>query len=129
MGENYAQLSAEERGVIMLMKAEGSSSRQIAVVLSRSASTISRELRRNGHTPPTGRRGRPRLAYDATRAGARARRLRHLPRGPRKLARSSALWRRVRRMLERRWSPQQVASTLRLWYPQQPRQRVSHETI
>ena len=32
-------------------------------------------------------------------------------------------------MLARGWSPQQVAATLQLWYPQQPWQRVSHETI
>jgi len=129
MGEQYTHLSAEERGAIMAMQAQGASGRQIAMVLHRSSSTIARELCRNGHAPATGKRGRPRLPYDASRAGARARRLRHTPRQVRKLHRNSALWRRVKRMLDRFWSPQQIAAMLRHWYPQQPDNRVSHETI
>lgn len=113
----------------MAMQAQGASGRRIAVVLGRSASTIAREFRRNGHGPRTDPRGRPRLPYDATRAGIRARRLRHKSRRVRKLHRDGALWQRVKRMLGRCWSPQQVAAMLRTWYPQQPDKRVSHETI
>ena len=129
MGQQYAHLSAEERGTIMAMRVRGASGREIARVLARASSTITRELRRNGHAPRTSARGRPRLPYDATRAGERARRLRHKPRVIRKLHPRGALWRRVKQMLGRRWSPQQVAAKLRLWYPQQPDKRVSHETI
>lgn len=133
MGTNYSHLSAEERGVIMAMQANGASGRQIASVLSRAASTIARELRRNGERLPDGGQlmGRPRLipGYDATRAGERAHRLRRKPRVKRKLRRGTALWRRVRRLLERRWSPQQVAAKLRDLYPERPWLRVSHETI
>ncbi len=129
MGRHYAQLSAEERGVIMAMQAQGASGRQIATVLQRASSTITRELRRNGHGPRTDPRGRPRLPYNATCAGARARRLRCKPRVVRKLHRHGTLWRRIRRMLVRHWSPQQVAAMLRHWYPQHPDKRVSHETI
>ena len=133
MGKHYAHLSAEERGVIMAMQAQGASSRQMAVFLHRASSTIARELRRNGHHAPGAHKpmGRPRLipGYDATRAGARARRLRRKPRVARKLRFNAPLWQRVRRMLARHWSPQQVAAKLHAWYPQQPGKRVSHETI
>lgn len=49
MGQHYNHLSAEERGAIMVGKARGDSARQLAMLLGRSPSTISRELRRNGH--------------------------------------------------------------------------------
>lgn len=133
MGQQYTQLSAEERGVIMSMKVQGASGREIARVLGRASSTVVRELRRNGcRSAGQGRpMGRPRLVrgYDATQAGARARRLRHKPRTVRKLHRQSRLWRRVHGLLLRRWSPQQVARKLRDLYPDQPRLQVSHETI
>jgi transposase, IS30 family len=131
MGQIYSHLSAEERGAIMVMKAQGGSARMIAGVLCRSASTIVRELVRNGHEgPPTApRMGRPRLPYDATRAGQRARRLAHKPRRLRKLRFTTRLWRRVRRLLSRGWSPQQVSGTLKRQYPEQLAWHVSHETI
>jgi len=116
MGKHYTHLSAEERGVIMAMQAQGGSGRQIAKVLGRTSSTVVRELRRNGcHRPGTRKpMGRPRSipGYDASRAGARARCLRRKPRVARKLRCNSPLWQRVRRMLARHWSPQQVAAKL-----------------
>ncbi|MEG3193602.1 IS30 family transposase, partial [Lysobacter sp. D1-1-M9] len=132
MGQHYAHLSAEERGVIMVMNAQGASGRQISRVLDRASSTIARELRRNGHHRPGARKfGRPRLltGYDATRAGQRAARLRGQPRVVRKFRPGTALWRRVERLLQRRWSPEQVAAKLRALYPYRPWLRVSHETI
>lgn len=49
MGESFTQLSDWERTKIMVMKAEDRSLGAIARRLRRSPSTISRELRRNGH--------------------------------------------------------------------------------
>lgn len=133
MGTRYAHLSAEERGTIMAMTSYGASGRLIAATLNRSPSTITRELRRNGYRTPheRGRMGRPCPAggYDATRAGRRARRLRGQPRRLGKLHPTSALWQRVRALLQRRWSPAQVARTLRDLYPHRPARQVSHETI
>jgi IS30 family transposase len=131
MGRNYSHLSAEERGAIMVGKARGESARQIALWLGRSASTITRELARNGHREPGEHpfMGRPRLGYDAQRAGQRAGRLRRKPRRRRKLLATSRLWRRVRRLLAKGWSPQQISRTLRRQYPAQPDWHVSHETI
>jgi IS30 family transposase len=47
MGHNYTQISIEERCEIARLQAIGSSIRQIAAGLDRSASTITRELKRN----------------------------------------------------------------------------------
>ena len=131
MGQHYNHLSAEERGAIMVGKARGDSARQLALLLDRSPSTISRELARNGHREASDspRLGRPPLGYDARRAGHRARRLAHQARRPRKLHRESALWRQVRYLLARRWSPQEVSRTLRRQHPEEPAKHVSHETI
>lgn len=131
MGRHYTHLSAEERGAIMVGKARGESARQLAIWLGRSPSTIARELARNGHREPSAqpRMGRPRLAYDAQRAGQRAARLRRTPRRPRKLIPTTRLWRRVCRLLAKGWSPQQISRTLRRQYPHRPAWHVSHETI
>jgi transposase, IS30 family len=133
MGTQYAHLSAEERGAIVALQAQGASGRRIAGVLGRASSTITRELRRNGACLAGGRvlMGRPRLlpGYDATRAGERARRLRHKPRRRRKLRRDAALWTRVTGLLAVGWSPQQVARKLREAHPDEPDLHVSHETI
>lgn len=130
MGEQYQHFSAEERGVIMAMTRDARSVRDIARALGRAPSSVSRERRRNGFRPDDGQAylGRPRLGYDATRAGERARRLRHRRRG-RKLARHSALWARVRGLLELGWSPEQIAGRLKQDHPGQSVLHVSHETI
>lgn len=131
MGQSYAHLSAEERAAIMLGKARGESARSIAKTLGRAASSVTRELLRNGHREPgKTRMGRPpRFGYDATRAGERARRLAHKARRARKLARDSALWRCVRRLLAKGFSPQQISRTLARKHPDEPAWHVSHETI
>ena len=50
MPKAYKHLSAEERDILAVLKSEGHSIRQIAKVLNRSPSTVSRELKRNA--PP-----------------------------------------------------------------------------
>lgn len=123
MGKLYEHLSAEERGVIMVMRQQGCSVREVARSLRRSPSTVSRELQRNGVAACGGApTGRPRRiqGYDASTAGQRARRLRRKRRRMRKLDPQGVLWHQVRSCLERKWSPQQIAGTLGC---------VSHETI
>ena len=89
MTRTYEQLSAEDRGVIMALSSQGSSARAIARTLQRAASTVTRELRRNGFQREQEQcvMGRPRVAggYNAQRAGARARRVRRLACPARKL--------------------------------------------
>lgn len=133
MKTTYTQLGAEERGVIFAMKLRGESCREIARTLERAPSTISRELRRNGYRSEheVGSMGRPRIAggYNAVRAGARARRVRRAARPARKLDFGGPLWRKVRAMLEQRWSPEQIAAGLKREHPGQRALQASHETI
>ena len=133
MTRTYEQLSGEERGVIMAMKAEGRSARAIGGVLLRSPSTVTRELRRNGFQcdAEQSRMGRPRVAggYNARLAGVRARRVRRLARPQRKLHPDGSLWPEVRALLQRKLSPEQIAATLRRDHPAQPALQASHETL
>lgn len=133
MTTEYAHLSAEERGAIMAMKQQGCTTRLIGRTLKRAPSTVSRELLRNGWRSPSQdvRMGRPLIAegYNAVQAGKRARRVRRAARQPRKLCNGSALWCRVRGMLDQLWSPQQIAAILKRDHPGQSTLQASHETI
>lgn len=57
MGKIYEQLSIEERTMIQTQLEMGIRPSAIAIGLNRSASTLSRELRRNGWTRPKTPRG------------------------------------------------------------------------
>lgn len=117
----------------MGMKLKRCSIREIARVLNRSPSTISRELHRNGWQSDADQcvMGRPRIAggYDAQRAGKRARRVRRAACPTRKLDRHGPLWAEVRQMLVRKLSPEQIAAKLRQRHPGQTQLQASHETI
>jgi IS30 family transposase len=92
------RLSNAEREEISRGLRGGESLRRIAARLARPPSTVSREVARNGGR----RRYRAHLAED--RAFRSARRPRCA-----KLARNRPLRRTVERLLELRWSPQQIA--------------------
>jgi IS30 family transposase len=111
-------LSPGEREEISRGIAAGFSARVIAEGLGRSASTISREISRNGG----------RAAYRATRADERARVEARRPRAPR-LASDERLRATVLSRLELDWSPQQIAAWLRREHPDEPSMWLSHETI
>lgn len=104
--KQYQHLSAEERAVIMIERHGGRSTRGTAALLGRSAATISRELKRNGASGITD--------YNAT-AAAKCYRARRLGCGRRrKLRAGTALYQTVSdHLIYRRWSPQQIAATLR----------------
>lgn len=112
------RLSLSEREEIALGLARGESLRSIARRLSRSPSTMSREVAWSGS----------RGAYRATRADAEA-----VERGRRpkacKLALQPELRREVERSLQALWSPQQISARLVQSYPDDQAMRVSHETI
>lgn len=137
MSKKYRHLSAEDRGAISVLIQQATSIRSIARLLNRSPSTISRELKRNGWKPAIDGRpvmGRPRQApaYEAERAGNRARRKRHMPRRCRKLQPhqpENALWPEVRDKLALQWSPRQIAQHLKSAHPMEPNLQASHETI
>ncbi len=116
----YHHLSPEERAYIMLERERGSSLRQIARQLDRSPATLSREIRRN--STPTN--------YCATRAGKAYRRRRLRSVRPRKIENNQTLLDFVQsRLTYPKWSPEQIAATLKAHYPGQPTMHVSPETI
>ena len=111
-------LSLTEREEIFRGVAGSDSLRMVAARLGRAASTISRELARNGG------RGEYR-AHRADRAAtSRARRPK-----PSKLAENPELRIVVEDKLGDWWSPEQVAHWLRRSYPDTEKMWVSHETI
>ncbi|HEY1566674.1 MAG TPA: IS30 family transposase [Solirubrobacteraceae bacterium] len=112
------RLRYEERVEIQMRCEEGQSVRRIAGAIGRSASTVCRELARNG--------GRER--YRAQRAEARAQACARRPK-PGKLAGSPALWAEVWAWLRRRWSPEQIAATLKRDHPDDRGMQISHESI
>ena len=133
MGKRYGQLGIEERTMIQVQLERGIKPAAIALGLNRSASTLSRELRRNGWVRPKQSRGpgRPPVAggYRAQAAHKRARACTLTPRVERRLQPGGALWGRVIRYLKAGYSPEQIAGTLALVHSETPSLRVSHETI
>jgi IS30 family transposase len=113
-------LSVEERIMIADLHREGCSVRRIAECVGRDPSTISRELRRNGH-PGSG-------AYRPWAAQRRAARRRARPK-PGKIAQCAKLRDFIEQGLARRWSPEQISRRLRQEFPDRPELHVTHETI
>lgn len=111
-------LSLGEREEISRGLSTRCSLRAIARTLGRSASTISREVRRNGGAE------RYRAARSDQVAWDRALRPKLC-----KLACCPSLARKVSAKLQRKWSPEQIAGWLRRTHPGEPHNRVSHETI
>jgi transposase, IS30 family len=114
------RLTLAEREDIACYRERRLGVRQIAVMIGRSPSTVSRELRRNTSRSP--RRYRPFCAHMLARDRA-------CRKHPRKLAAGTALRAQVAAMLRAGYSPGQVAGRLRRDHPGQPELQVSHETI
>ena len=119
MRTRYTQLQPEERITLASLDQQGLSIRAMGKLLGRSASTVSRELRRN--------RGEAGYTSRAAQRACQQRRItaRPLP----KLHADGALWRVVCDLLTWGWSPQQMSATLRRMHPDDRAWHVSHETI
>ena len=115
----YQQLQPEDRVTLVSLLQQNFGVREMALGMGRSASTISRELRRNAQPAS--------YATTNVRACAQQRRTRGCP--PRKLHRDGMLFDVVRHFLSERWSPEQIALTLGAILPKRHEHRVSHETI
>ena len=111
-------LTLAEREEISRGIASGSSIREIARGLERTASTVSREVARHGG----------RLMYRASEADQRGWRSALRPK-PCRLAHHRKLRLIVAGKLIRDWSPQQISGWLKRRYPNNESMRVSHETI
>ena len=112
---SYKHLTLREREGIAVWKSRGLSLREIAEKLGRHASTLSREINRNGSP-----------AYWPSRAHERAR---HREQNGHKRYRlkSQAIRHEVEQMLTKGWSPELAAGRLRQEHPQWP--KISHEAI
>jgi len=111
-------LTLREREEISRGVVSGLSLRCIAMQLSRSPSTISREINRNGGLEDYRANQADNAAWD------RAHRAK-----PCKLALHPALKRIIAAKLKMNWSPQQIDGWLKRQYPSDENKRVSHETI
>lgn len=134
MNTKYKHLNCEERTLIQLSLERGCTMRAIALSLDRSASSISRELARNGWCDPRSQpaqAGRPVLAggYRAAIAHQRAALNRSRGRKPARLAMDCFLWSQVQKLLRQRYSPEQIAGILPRMFPDDASMRASHETI
>lgn len=117
MSKPYTHLTEEERDQLSVFKAQGRTLREIAELIGRDASTLSRELRRNA--PPIHQgyylphkaqeRADARKAVGHQRARLRDPRLRAY----------------ARRMLRRGWSPERIAGR----WQRLGKGRISHEAI
>ena len=125
MRKRYDHLSYKERVALRAWKIDGISIREMARRLGRSASTISREMRRNSYSPP----GSPhKVNYfpDNAEIKARKRRARRYRLHKRKLLKDSATRKYVEQKLRLRWSPEQIAGRMKRC---KRRVTVSHEAI
>jgi len=113
-------LGEDDRIVIADRCRAGMSVRGIAAELGRSASTISREVKRNSH-PGSG-------DYRPHAAQARADARRPRPKTG-KIAGNLELRDVVQGWLGLEWSPEQISRSLRRDYADRPEMQVSHETI
>jgi IS30 family transposase len=121
MATKYRRLSIEEREEVSRGLACGDSLRRIAASLSRSPSTVARDVR--------GQKDR-RCGYRAHAAASLARyRASRRRKGKTKLGSNDRLRRYVEAKLLLRWSPEQVAKAVREEYPDDEDMRISHETI
>jgi IS30 family transposase len=111
-------LTLAEREDISRGIASGCSMRVVAQGLSRSCSTVSREVARHGG----------RTQYRASAADQQAWQSALRPK-PCLLATDAALGQIVASKLMQDWSPQQISGSLKMEYPNDESLRVSHETI
>ncbi|WP_433873818.1 IS30 family transposase [Saccharopolyspora sp. CA-218241] len=118
-------LGEDERVHIADRWRERASIRTIAQELGRAPSTVSREIRRNG-MPLRG--DARRWSYRPHSAHRRAKTRRKRPK-PRKIHTTPQLRAVIQDGLNRKWSPEQIATMLRQDYPYDQEMHVVHETI
>jgi IS30 family transposase len=111
-------LTASDREEIRVGIELGESDDEIARRIGRHRSTIWREIKANGG----------RSAYNAAGAEERAARVAARPKTPWTEQRPW-LWEEVQALLQKKWSPEQIAHRLRKDHPDQPEWWVSHEAI
>lgn len=121
----YRRITDHERELILRYIQRNKSYREIARILKRSPSTISREVKRHtqhGYIPYHGYSLLAGEWFSYKRAASRRK-------GKGKLTRNEKLRTLVLEKLRKRWSPEQIANYLKKHYPNKPSMQVSHESI
>ena len=117
----YQRLTAHEREEIYHMLIDGYNIRSIANTLTRSPSTISREIKRNYYNHS--------ICYRPIFAQQRYNSLKRKKRPNHKLQCNDRLRKKVLELLRKKWSPEQIAKRLKIMYPDDMNMRISHESI
>lgn len=120
MDKKYQRLSLVEREEISRSLACGKTYSQIANTLGRPKSTVSREIDRCGIT---------RWSYRAFTAHKQAQRLAQSKHQGNRISKNPALEKYIQAKLKLKWSPEQIASQLKIAYAETKAMQVSHETI
>jgi transposase, IS30 family len=123
LAQRGRSLILAERIVIADHYRAGRAITDIAEMLGRDKSTVSREIERNSYPLAS---GAPSYGPYAAERRAEARRARPKTR---KLETDEVLQAHVQDKLKLRWSPEQIARTLPEMFPEQPERRLCHETI
>ena len=118
--EKYIRLTNAEREEISRCLANKKPVKEIAKYLERSASTISREIKRN--SGKTGYR-----AFGASKRAQAAASSRK--KGKSKIAKSERLYQYVQEGLKKEWSPEEISERIKMEYPLDMTMRISHEAI
>lgn len=118
MPKTYKQLNPNERDILAVLKSKGKSLREIASVLKRSPSTLSRELKRNAPPIYTGYY----LSHKAQDRADRRNRESH----QRQRLKSDFIRQYVEKRLSGGWSPELIAGRLAIDHPGLS---ISHEAI
>ena len=119
---NYKRLSDLEREEISRMLSQKYSFRNIAKVLNRNVSTISREIKAGSCNKYTYRSVK---AQNRARRNASKRKL-----GKHRLGDNQKLWSYIQKKLKRKkWSPRQIAEELKIDYPGDMTMQISPEAI
>ena len=115
----YKRLTLEEREKIHALVNQGKTNREISLVLNRSHTTISRELKRCG----------TKFEYSPSKAHSKARK-EDPKRGQKKIpdSRFEALEEALKKIIARN-SPEQVSKALKQEHPDDPKKWISHESI
>ena len=121
------RLSYEDRLTIQHGCSQGLSARQIATLLGRHHSVVSREIARNGWEIIDDD-GEKKVYYNARQAGLGAKARAHRPK-VRKLDDNPALRAVVVECLARRWSPGRISVWLQYAFADDESMRISHEAI
>jgi len=119
--KNIAHLSNEERHVLSAYLKDGLSIRTIARKLGRMPSAMSYEIKMNSDDST-------REGYDPIQAQMKAS-LRRWEANKKNPLKSQEVMSYVLHKLSLQWSPKQISQCLKLYYPNDSKMRVSHETI